>query len=116
MENKRKFKHALKFIPGVIAVFAAFTAITMWLWNALLPEILNLPTINFWQALGLMVLSRLLFGGFRPNRFGGPRRNHMDRNFKKKWGTLTPEERKAFIAKRYFADADNGTDKTEVNN
>jgi hypothetical protein len=35
---------------------------TMLLWNALLPNIFGLPVISFWQALGLCLLARFLFG------------------------------------------------------
>lgn len=34
---------------------------TMWLWNWLMPDLFNLPTITFWQALGLNALSTILF-------------------------------------------------------
>jgi hypothetical protein len=61
------------------------------LWNALMPGIFGLPAIGFWQALGLFLLSRLLFG-----RFGGwGRRLHRAR-FVKGWNDLTPEERQRF--------------------
>ncbi len=43
----------------VIAVIAAFPV--MWLWNWLMPDIFNLIEINFWQALGLALLSTILF-------------------------------------------------------
>jgi hypothetical protein len=33
----------------------------MWLWNWLMPELFRLPRINFWQAVGLLVLSHILF-------------------------------------------------------
>lgn len=60
-----------------IAVFAASIAIVMLLWNALIPSIIGWSAINYWQAAGLMILSRLMFGGF--GRFGrkfGHRRFH----------------------------------------
>ena len=34
-----------------------------WLWNQLMPEIFGLPPISYWQAVGLFVLSHLLFKG-----------------------------------------------------
>ena len=37
----------------------------MWLWNQLMPAIFGLHAINFWQALGMLVLCKILFGGFR---------------------------------------------------
>ena len=47
-------------VPGL---FALVSAITMWLWNALMPSIFRLPQIGFWQAAGLIVLSHILFKG-----------------------------------------------------
>jgi hypothetical protein len=47
-------------IPGL---FALCGLITMWLWNALMPAIFKLPTLGFWQALGLLALSHILFKG-----------------------------------------------------
>ena len=40
-----------------------FGAAIMWLWNCLVPSLFHLPIISFWQAVGLAVLARLLFGG-----------------------------------------------------
>ena len=44
----------------------------MALWNALLPQILGVTTITFWQALGLLILSRILFGGWGGRGPGNP--------------------------------------------
>lgn len=67
--------------PVAIVGLAAFLAlggfVVRWLWNWLLPPLFGLHTITFWQALGLLALSRILFGGFGMN--GGPRRNAEDR-------------------------------------
>ncbi len=62
---------------AMMAVFgvAVFGFIVMSLWNWLLPGIFGLPAIGFWQALGLLVLSKILFGGFR----GGPVRRRLAR-------------------------------------
>ena len=105
--NRSRF---FKFIPGVIAVFAAFTAITMLLWNALMPAIFGLTAITFWQALGLMILARLLFGGVKTHQFWKHKR--PDGNFRRKWMNLSPEERKAFIMKRYFDERDEESTQT----
>lgn len=48
---------------GVIAI-AAMSLAVMYLWNWLAPSVFKLPTIKFKHALGLLVLSKLLFGGF----------------------------------------------------
>jgi hypothetical protein len=47
-------------IPGLATLCGV---VTMGLWNALMPEIFKLPTISFWQALGLLLLSHILFKG-----------------------------------------------------
>ncbi len=61
------------------------------LWNLLIPAILGLPAINFWQALGLFLLSRVLFG-----RFGGWGPGMAKARFVRGWKDLTPEERQRF--------------------
>lgn len=51
-----------------LAVFAGAAAVVMLLWNALIPAIIGWTAICYWQAAGLMILCRLLFGGV--GRFG----------------------------------------------
>jgi hypothetical protein len=58
-----KGKRSLKVLIFLIVV-AASIAIIMLLWNALLPELFGVKAINYWQTAGLLILSRLLFGGF----------------------------------------------------
>ena len=48
-----------------VAGMAAFTGVVMLLWNSILPIVLHAGMITFWQAAGLLVLARLLFGGFK---------------------------------------------------
>jgi len=70
----------------------------MALWNWLLPGLFGFKTITYWQAVGLMVLSRLLFGGFR----GSPRTRDWKRDpgmrhrMFARWERMTPEERERF--------------------
>jgi hypothetical protein len=75
---------------GAVAIGIA-GLVTAGLWNALLPAILHLPAINFWQALGLLVLTRLLFG-----RAGGWGHRLNKTRFVRGWANLTPEERERF--------------------
>jgi hypothetical protein len=77
-------------------IFVVLGLLVMTLWNALLPAILGVKAIGFWQALGILVLSRILFGGlgFRPGMFGAHRRMH------ERWMNMTPEQREAFIQQR----------------
>ena len=89
----RKFLRILKFILIAAAAFTVFSFLIMHLWNWLMPALFGLHVITFWQAVGVLVLSKILFGGFRP-RFGPGmqwRRRMMER-----WEQMTPEEREKF--------------------
>jgi hypothetical protein len=78
-------------------IIAALGLLVMSLWNALLPGIIGVKSIGFWQALGLLALCRILFGGlgFRPGMFGMARRRMHER-----WMQMTPEQREAFMQHR----------------
>jgi hypothetical protein len=90
---------------AALAFAALFSFAVMFLWNWLLPVITGLPEITFLQALGLLALSRILFGGFGDMgrmamggaiRSGGRGRANP---FREKWETKTDEERKEFLRK-----------------
>ena len=79
-------------VMGVVAV-TVFGFVVMGLWNWLAPAVFGLHSITFWQALGLLILSRILFGGFRGGPgHGGDWRHRM----KDRWQKMTPEERDQF--------------------
>ena len=89
---------------GLLAVVAGFSAVVMLLWNWLMPVLFGLGAISFWQALGILVLCRLLFGSFggwhhRMHR-GHGRWMHEKHPLLEKWLKMTPEERKEFICKK----------------
>jgi len=78
------------FVLGLIAVVALAV---YGLWNGVLTEVVNVKAVTYWQALGILVLARLLFGGFPGRRggpFGPPWRRRM---LMKRWESLTPEQR-----------------------
>jgi uncharacterized membrane protein (DUF485 family) len=70
-ELRKKDSPFLKFLKILAIVILAVGVVLlvaysiMWLWNWLMPEIFSLPTIGFWQALGVFVLAKIIFG------FGG---------------------------------------------
>jgi hypothetical protein len=66
--------------------------VLMSLWNWLMPDLFGLRTLGFWQALGLLLLSKILFGGWR----GGDGRRHWRRRMSERWERMTPEERERF--------------------
>ena len=97
------YKGRFIFIPLGIAAFSALAGyVVMLLWNALMPAIFHLGIITFWQALGLFILCKVLFGfgkggpkgGFR----GGPG-PWMKYKMEERYRSMTPEERERFKQK-----------------
>ncbi|HUB62800.1 MAG TPA: hypothetical protein VL978_18930 [Puia sp.] len=76
----------------VILGILAFGSIVMLLWNALMPQIFHLPLITFWQALGLLILTKILFSGFR----GGPGAHWKRNKLREGWANMTPEQQEKF--------------------
>lgn len=81
-------------IPVIVLAIVALLALAVYgLWNGVVTDVLGLKAITYWQALGLLVLARILFGGF-PRKgggpFGPPWRHKM---MMKRWESLTPEQR-----------------------
>ena len=92
---KRSPKRFFMFLFFVAAAVFVLGAIVMFLWNAILPSLLNVNNITYWQAVGLVILCKILFSGFRPGRNnGGPPfgRSHL----KDKWASMTEEEKIKF--------------------
>jgi len=91
--TKRRVLRGLKFAAIGILFLALFGFVVMSLWNWLVPALFGGRAISFWQALGLLILSKILFGGFRggPHRGWGYRRRMLER-----WNQMTPEEREKF--------------------
>jgi hypothetical protein len=85
-----------------LAAIAGFSAITMLLWNWLVPCIFGLAVINFWQALGLLVFVRILFGGIGAKNWMGMAMNNHRNPIREKWMKMTPEERQEFVKDRRF--------------
>jgi Ca2+/H+ antiporter, TMEM165/GDT1 family len=90
-ENRGKkfwIKRAI-FIPiAIVAGVFIFGSLVMLLWNSLLPAVFGISTITFWQALGILVLSKILFGGFR----SGHGHHHRAHEWHRRWMHLSPEE------------------------
>jgi hypothetical protein len=97
------YKGRFVFIPLGIAAFLSITAfVVMQLWNCLLPDIMNVTPINFWQAMGIFVLCKILFGFGKGKGFGGGggapwMRHRMEERFK----SMTPEQKQTFKQKMW---------------
>jgi hypothetical protein len=83
----------LMFLPLVVVFALFFGWIVMLLWNWLMPSLFGLKTITYWQGWGLVILGRILFGGWR-GAAGG--HNYRGRRMARRWASMTPEERERF--------------------
>jgi len=78
-----------------MAVFIAIGGeIVLQLWNWLAPTLFGWKQITFWQALGLLVLCRILFGGF--GMHGGKKRGDWRAGMEERCANMSPEEREKF--------------------
>ncbi|MEJ6982583.1 hypothetical protein WG906_19105 [Pedobacter sp. P351] len=83
------YKGRFVFIPvAIVAFLSLISLIVMTLWNNLLPEILDVKAITFWQAMGIFILSKILFGFGKGGRKSGWMRH--------KCGAISPDERQKF--------------------
>jgi len=82
-------------ILGGIAFVLFFGWIVMLLWNAILPDLVNVRQINIWQSMGLLVLCKILFGSWGGKSRGWNR--HKEHSaWRQNWSNMTPEERIKF--------------------
>lgn len=96
MKTQRKAQFIVKGILFGIVAGAALTVAIMLLWNWLMPLIFGLTVITFWQALGILALSKILFGGGH-----GPHSRFPRNNREKYW-------KKSFEEKIDFAKMQHG--------
>jgi len=80
-------------VLGMLVFITLGGVIVMQLWNWLLPPLFGWHQITFWQALGLLALCRILFGGFG---FRSSGRSMMSRRMEEHCEHMTPEERERF--------------------
>jgi apolipoprotein N-acyltransferase len=92
-QNERRFT-PLKVVLLVfvfVAVVSALSWLVMFLWNAILTDVTGVKPLSFWQAAGLLLLAKILFGGWR--RRSSPRREAVRSHWKSKWMAMSREER-----------------------
>jgi len=81
-------------IPLFILAFTALFSFAVYeLWNGVLVDVLGVKVISFWQALGILVLARILFGGFPFRRGGPPFGPPWRHKMMEQWQSMTPEQR-----------------------
>jgi hypothetical protein len=94
--NRYRTLKVLKIVAIAIVAISVFGFVTMNLWNWLMPSIFGLRAISFTQALGLLILGKILFGGF--HRHGPGRVRGWRHGMEARWANMTPEERERFRA------------------
>lgn len=82
-----------KFPVIVLAVILIKTTVFFFIWNHLIPDLFHGPVLSYGQALGLLVLAKLLFG-HGPHKFGGG--HPFGRS---PWKSLSPEDKERLIQK-----------------
>ena len=89
MSNPRRRHRRFFFLLFIPLLIALLGGVVMALWNAILPEVLGAKPVTYWQALGLLLLSRILLGGFR---FGGGGSSWKGRP-RGRWTAMSDEEK-----------------------
>mgnify|MGYP007101512992 CR=1 FL=1 len=114
MKKHRGFRIAIMTLIG-LSIAAILALAVMMLWNWLIPAIFaGGPEITYWQALGLMVLSKILFGGFKPHpppMCGTDKQNYWKEKLRKKWDNMDPEKREKI--RNHMFSRFHGVDKEE---
>lgn len=100
MKNKFIVLKGIKIVAGIAFFIVLFGFGTMYLWNWLVPALFKGPIIDFYQAIGLLILSKILFGGFH-GRWGrrghcGDKRQHWKQRMEERIAKMTPEEKEKF--------------------
>ena len=91
--SERTITRAFHIALLITIAIAGFGQAVLQLWNWLMPELFGLRPLRFWQAVGLMALSWILFGGLRGfGMIAGPGGSGTPDS----WARLTPEERERF--------------------
>jgi hypothetical protein len=90
MRRRKLFFIAPLAILGMVLFVAIGGEIVLRLWNWLLPPLFGWRQITFWQAIGILALCRILFGGFGWHR---STRSNVRRRMAERWEHMTPEER-----------------------
>ena len=99
--SNRRMPRPLKglFFLGMAALFFfVLGQVIMFLWNEILVEVTGVKPLSYWQAIGLFILTRILFGGFR----FGPRARGWRKSrkvWREKWMNMSAEEKAAFKQK-----------------
>ena len=91
----RKFWFIKVIVIGAVAI-VGFGYLVMLLWNGLIPELFKGPVISFPQALGLLILSKILLHGMGSRGRQHWRHNQWRERMHEKMNAMSPEEKEKF--------------------
>jgi hypothetical protein len=90
--RRHRILRILRFALFAVSFVTVFSFVVMRLWNWLMPAVFGWHIITFWQAVGLLVLSKILFGGVH----GPGRHMYWRQRMIERWQKMSPEERDKF--------------------
>ena len=96
MKIRRRTKRALMGLGIAVSAILVISLLVMLLWNALIPDLFDGPTLGYWQAAGILLLSHLLLRGTPLYGMRAWRRANRRRRWKKRLASMSAEERAAF--------------------
>ena len=114
MKSRFWFLKTIKFVIFLALFLLIGGCITMGLWNSLIPHLFHGPVLTFWETVGLLVLAKIIFGGFgkgfcgkgRGGKCGGMGREEwkerMREKCKAKMENMSDEEKEKFKKKFKF--------------
>ena len=93
---RKPYRRVRFFFPlFIVLALLAFSFAVYWLWNNVLVAVVSVKPVTYWQAMGLLILCRILLGGFRAGpRAGGPSQGGPA--WREKWQQMSDEDRAKF--------------------
>lgn len=129
MERKKSIGKCILMGVAFVAIAIMVIAVVMLLWNAIIPQVIGWSAITYWQAAGIFILARILFGKFgRPGncrKCCSKKKEYKQGQIQEKLQNMSPQERREYIRsqmakhKRYWCndieceDLEDGADITK---
>ncbi|SOD80168.1 hypothetical protein [Spirosoma fluviale] len=95
---KTPYRRIRFFVPiFILLALLAVSYAVYWLWNTVLIAVVPVKSVTFWQAVGLLILSRILFGGFKFGSAGGRfRGGEGSPPWRERWRQMSDDDRSKF--------------------
>lgn len=90
--GRKKAGYFIMVVAFVLVVVAAVTAVFMLLWNWLVPMLFTGPALTYWQALGLLVMAKIIFGLASHGKHW-KKDHHWKHRWRERCADMTPEDK-----------------------